>query len=180
MNILKGSWRTSLFGALLIIQACVQWAVAGLDGNPTTNVTPSDLATNVLAGWALLMARDNKVSSEQVGAAQPAKPSGPPAGVGLIVALLLVVGCSGCAKFAGYTERKEYDQAGKVKSDEVTRFRGFTFLDSKANLTRAKALQTDKTQSVGVDTSAQESSGKTVSDVVDKLGEGFIKKAVTP
>lgn len=174
-KIFTGSWRTSLLGIALILSAVGKWLSAVLDNDPLTVASFDALSTDILAGSALLMARDNKVTSEQALAKQPNVPA-----VKLMIIGLLCLSFCGCAKFAGYTERKEFDDSGKVKSDEVTRFRGFTFLDSKANLTRAKALQTGKTQSVGVDTSAQESSGKTVSDVVDKLGEGLLNKAVTP
>lgn len=177
-NLLKGSWRTSLCGILLIVSAIAKFALAQLDGDPSTNVAPADLWTSILAGWALLCARDNVVSSEQVGAIQTSRSAGPPAGVGLLI--LLLVSTVGCAKFSGVTER-QYQGTNVVS--EVTRFRGFTFLDSKANLTKAKSLQTDKTQSVGVDASAQESTGKTLTDVTGKVMDGLpnvIKKSVIP
>lgn len=177
-NILKGSWRTSLFGVLLIISAITKFGLAQLDGDPSTNVAPADLMSNILAGWALLFARDNVVSSEQVGAAPASRSAGPAAGVGLLVLLLITT--VGCAKFSGVTER-QFEGTNVVS--EVTRFRGFTFLDSKANLTKAKSLQTEKTQSVGVDASAQESTGKTITDVTGKVMDGLpnvIKKSVIP
>lgn len=174
MNLLKGSWRTSLLGVSLIIMALLKFLVATLDGDLKTSVAPADLGESLVAGWALLMARDNKVSSEQAGAIQPSRSSGPPAGVGLLIVILM---CSiGCAKFSGSTAR-EYQGTNIVS--EVTRFRGFTFLDSKANLTKAKSLQTDKTQSVGVDASAQESTGKTVSEVA-KEALPLLKPSIVP
>ena len=174
MNILKGSWRTSVLGVSLILLALIKFVVAAVDGDPKTNVAPADLSESLVAGWALLLARDNKVSSEQAGAIQSTRSSGPPAGVGLLILLLM---CSvGCAKFSGSTER-QYEGTNVVS--EITRFRGFTFLDSKANLTKAKSLQTDKTQSVGVDASAQESTGKTISDVA-KEALPLLKKSVVP
>lgn len=171
MNLLKGSWRTSVLGVCLILLAVLKFLVATLDGDPKTNIAPADLAESIVAGWALLMARDNRVSSEQAGAIAPTRSSGPPAGVGLLI--LLVLSSVGCAKFAGYTERKTKDVT------EITRFRGFTFMDAEASLAKAKALQTDKTQSVGVDTSAQESTGKTISDVA-KEALPLLKKSVVP
>lgn len=177
-NILKGSWRTSLFGVLLIISAITKFALAQLDGDPSTNIAPSDLMNSILAGWALLLARENVVSSEQVGAVPVSRSAGPAAGVGLLIIFLMTT--VGCAKFSGVTER-QFEGTNVVS--EVTRFRGFTFLDSKANLTKAKSLQTEKTQSVGVDASAQESTGKTITDVTGKVMDGLpnvIKKSVIP
>ncbi len=180
-KLLRGSWRTSLFGVLLIISAVTKFGLAHLDGDPNTNVTPASLMESVLAGWALLCARDNTVSSEEVRALKPPPSGGGPGPlVGVLAVLALVILTSGCAKFSGVTER-QFEGTNVVS--EVTRFRGFTFLDSKANLTKAKSLQTEKTQSVGVDASAQESTGKTITDVTGKVMDGLpnvIKKSIVP
>lgn len=92
---------------------------------------------------------------------------------------IMVAVCSfgmGCAKFAGATSRTY--QGTNVVAEEV-RFRGFTFLDANSTLAKAKALQSKATQSVGVDASSQESTGKTVSEVVKEL-PGIIKPAIIP
>lgn len=62
------SWRTTTTGVLAIIAAIVSAAQMLIDGNPATNPDWSAVAAAVIAGIGLVTARDNKVSSEQVGA----------------------------------------------------------------------------------------------------------------
>ncbi len=62
---MKGSFRTTTLGVLAILSALIGAATALLDGNDATSVDYPTLATAIAAGWGLIMARDNKVSSEQ-------------------------------------------------------------------------------------------------------------------
>ena len=64
----KGSWRTTAMGVLAILGAFIGAATALLDGNDATKVDYPTLAAAVAAGWGLIQARDNKVSSEEAGA----------------------------------------------------------------------------------------------------------------
>lgn len=105
--------------------------------------------------------------------AEKPKPPGVTVTLFLLASLLIL---PGCAKFSGYTER-EY--AGKDLVKERVHFRGYTFLDSKSALAKAKSLQTAKTQSVGVDASDQESSGKSIVEAIEKL-PAAIKAATVP
>jgi hypothetical protein len=64
---MKGSWKTTMVGILTLVGAIVTGAIALLDSDPTTVV---DLTTIIQAitGLGLMVARDNKVTSEQAGA----------------------------------------------------------------------------------------------------------------
>lgn len=77
--LLPGSYRTTGAGlAALIGSACYMIAVPLLDGDDKTAPMLGEffaLALPVALG--LFAARDNKVSSEAVGAAKPADPAGP-------------------------------------------------------------------------------------------------------
>lgn len=76
---LPGSYRTTGAGiAALLGSACYMIAVPLLDGDDATKPMLGEffaLVVPVVLG--LIVARDNKVSSEQVGAAKPADPAGP-------------------------------------------------------------------------------------------------------
>jgi len=65
---LKGSWRTTALGVSTILVALGNAAIAWLDGNPNTNVDFAVLVAAITSGAGLIMARDNKVSSEDAGA----------------------------------------------------------------------------------------------------------------
>lgn len=62
------SWRTTVTGALAIVAAVIPAIQALLDGNPATSPDWSVTGAAVMAGIGLIAARDNRVSSEQVGA----------------------------------------------------------------------------------------------------------------
>lgn len=64
---LKGSWRTTGLGLLTIAGAIIGYAKAALDNDPATVPDWQITALGITAGWGLLTARDNKVSSEQAG-----------------------------------------------------------------------------------------------------------------
>lgn len=98
----------------------------------------------------------------------------------LSVALALLIMAPGCAKFRGSSVRT-YEGTNVVS--ETVRFSGYTLFDGKATLAKAKSLQTKATLSVGVDSTEQESSGKSVVGIVKEVGEAapnLLKKSVVP
>jgi len=62
------SWKTTTTGILAILSALISAAQALLDDNAATNPDWMTVAAAVSAGVGLLAARDNKVTSEAVGA----------------------------------------------------------------------------------------------------------------
>jgi hypothetical protein len=65
---LPGSWRTTVLGVVLIVEALTGQVKNVVDDDPNTKFNMQAVVTAVLAGWGLLHARDNKVTSEEVGA----------------------------------------------------------------------------------------------------------------
>lgn len=57
-----------MLGVVLIVQAVALQASNALDDDPSTKFDYKAVTTAVIAGWALMHTRDNKVSSEQAGA----------------------------------------------------------------------------------------------------------------
>jgi len=64
----KHSWRTTTAGILTAVAAIAAAAKALLDADPTTNPDWALVTTSLAAAWGLITARDNKVTSEDVGA----------------------------------------------------------------------------------------------------------------
>ena len=64
---LKGSWRTTGSGAAVILTALAAAVTALSDNDPNTQVNVQATITALVAGFGLIMARDNKVSSEDAG-----------------------------------------------------------------------------------------------------------------
>lgn len=62
------SWRTSVLGICMILAAVGGAGKALLDGDPSTNVSFTELGIAISGGIALIFARDDKVSSESAGA----------------------------------------------------------------------------------------------------------------
>lgn len=89
---------------------------------------------------------------------------------------LAVMLLPGCAKFSGYAEK--YNAEGRLV--EKTHMRGFTLFDGKAEIAKGKALQTDKTQSVGVQDVKQESTGETVQEIVKGIAPAIIDAITKP
>ena len=65
---LSGSYRTTALGVATIITAVGTCAKALFDGDPSTNPDWTTTSTAIMAGWGLIVARDNKVTSETAGA----------------------------------------------------------------------------------------------------------------
>lgn len=63
---MKHSWRTTVTGVLTIIGAVASAAKALLDGDAATNPDWLVVSAAVTAGWGLITARDNKVSSDDL------------------------------------------------------------------------------------------------------------------
>jgi hypothetical protein len=66
--VLKGSFRTTLAGVGVILVAIGTAIGATFDNDPATVVNIPVLIAEVTAGLGLVVARDNKVSSEVAGA----------------------------------------------------------------------------------------------------------------
>lgn len=62
------SWRTTILGIVTILGAVVDVLKTLLDGDPVTNPDWPIVWVAITAGWGLLVARDNKVTSEEAGA----------------------------------------------------------------------------------------------------------------
>lgn len=65
---MTGSWRTNLLGVCAMLTAAVGVVTAVFDDDALTNPDWLALIAAFTAGFGLLFARDNKVTSEQAGA----------------------------------------------------------------------------------------------------------------
>lgn len=65
---MTGSWRTTAAAIVLALAALFTGAGALLDDDPETNPNWGMISTELAGAWGFLMARDNKVKSESVGA----------------------------------------------------------------------------------------------------------------
>lgn len=65
---MKSSWRTSLLGILGIVSALCGAATLAFDDDPKTNPDWLTVSAAISTSVGLMAARDNKVTSEQVGA----------------------------------------------------------------------------------------------------------------
>jgi hypothetical protein len=63
-----GSWRTTALGVCTILAAVAAVGKSLFDGDPATNPDWGTTIGAITAGVGLIMARDNKVTSEQAGA----------------------------------------------------------------------------------------------------------------
>ena len=61
------SWKTTVFGICAILTALAGAVKLLVDGDPATNPDWTAVIAAVAAGIGLVAARDNKVSSEDVG-----------------------------------------------------------------------------------------------------------------
>ena len=68
---MQGSWRTNSLGVVMILGAICVAAKALLDTDPETVINIEGTIAAIMAGIALIMARDNNVSSEEAGATKP-------------------------------------------------------------------------------------------------------------
>jgi hypothetical protein len=62
------SWRTTVLGVSTVMVVIGTAAIALLDGDPATTVDFGLIIAEITAGIGLILARDNKVSSEEAGA----------------------------------------------------------------------------------------------------------------
>lgn len=65
---LKGSWKTTVLGVVLMVLAVCTQVKNVVDNDPATTFDWKVLVAGVTAGLGLMHARDNGVSSEQAGA----------------------------------------------------------------------------------------------------------------
>jgi hypothetical protein len=65
---MKGSHKTTIAGVGAILIAAGSMLQALFDGNPTTEPDYAALVAAIVAGFGLIFARDNNVSSEDAGA----------------------------------------------------------------------------------------------------------------
>lgn len=70
-SVMKGSWKTTVAGVLAALGAVASAAAAYLDGDPATDPDWKLVGVALAAAWGLINARDDKVTSEQVGARPP-------------------------------------------------------------------------------------------------------------
>lgn len=73
--IFKGSWLTRLLGIAIILHAISGAAIALTDNNALTQVDWDGLLFNIGAGWGIAIARQNNVSSQDVGIRPPVNPT---------------------------------------------------------------------------------------------------------
>lgn len=71
LSLISASWRTRLAGFGTILATLGDTAAKLFDGNDATNPDWTLIAAAIMTGWGLLVARDNKVTSEQVIATAP-------------------------------------------------------------------------------------------------------------
>lgn len=64
----KGSWKTTVLGIATVLNVGATAAIALLDSDPNTNVNYTLVIAQLTAGFGLIFARDNNVSSEAAGA----------------------------------------------------------------------------------------------------------------
>ncbi len=62
------SWKTTVMGICAILVAVAGAVKLAIDGDPATNPDWTAVCAAVAAGIGLITARDNKVTSEDVGA----------------------------------------------------------------------------------------------------------------
>lgn len=73
VSLLSASWRTRLAGLGAILATIGDTAQKLFDGDVATNPEWGLVGAAIIAGWGLLVARDNKVTSEKVIATAPPK-----------------------------------------------------------------------------------------------------------
>lgn len=93
----------------------------------------------------------------------------------ILTALLL----SGCARFgtSQKDQREEFNENGKVSSRTTitTKASSFTFFDSKSQLARWKAGQSESKQEAEVGELNQEAYGTNVVKAVEAIAEGVVR-----
>ena len=92
-----------------------------------------------------------------------------------ILTLLLVVSLTGCSTFSTVQTDESDTKTGIRKI--TTRIKTRTLFDSKSELAKLKASTTDKTQTVGVGSLSQESSGTNVVALIEAAVRAAVKAA---
>lgn len=72
----KKSWRTTTAGILALIASLIPSVIALIDGDPATVIDTNEIGSAIMGFFVAYMgvaARDNKVTSENVKAAEDAK-----------------------------------------------------------------------------------------------------------
>lgn len=64
---MKASWKTTTLGIVAIVGALLAAAKSALTAGPAS-INYGETIAAISAGWGLIHARDNNVSSEQAGA----------------------------------------------------------------------------------------------------------------
>jgi len=93
----------------------------------------------------------------------------------IIPAVLLVVLAAGCARF-----KSEITERTKEGGSKITLVKASTLFESKSDLAKFKALQTDKTQSIGIGSLGQESNATNVVRSLELINAILGKGAMLP
>jgi hypothetical protein len=81
----------------------------------------------------------------------------------------------GCANFSTTQTDTSYDPAtGKIIRKITTQASSATTFESKSELTKFKALQTDKSQSASVGSLGQESTSTNATAIFEAIGRGVV------
>lgn len=124
------------------------------------------LATLVGVAWSIWQKRSSSAQSKT------------PIQTNLLAFLLAfsgIIGATGCASFrTEQTDERQSDGSSKITT--ITKAR--TFFDSRSALAQLKATQTDKTQSLGVGSLAQETSGTNATAIAESIVKGATTAAL--
>jgi len=88
----------------------------------------------------------------------------------LLVVVIFLILCSGCARFHTTQYDTSYDENGKATRTITTKLTATTFFTAKSDLTKFHATNTDKTQSTSVGGLGQES---TDPKLIEAVGAGI-------
>ncbi len=132
------------------------------------NLDKVEGALAVIAGFVWSMVEDYR----------KAKNTPPPAALPVIVAFFLLLN-TGCARFGTWQTDYSYDaETGNLIRQNTTKVKATTFFEAKSELSKFKALQTDKSQSTAVGSLGQESSSTNLTALVEKAIEVGIRTGV--
>lgn len=113
--------------------------------------------------------------------AKAEKPDAPKIQVPLILLIGSLILLPGCANNWGYAFEKQYDkETGKIVSYKRVRQSNVAVWETKSEIGKAKALQTDKSQSVGVQDVKQEVTEQAVQKMVEGALPTILEKFINP